>query len=203
MSFASHVNHVVKKAGSALDWLLRTFSIRNAPLTHLYKSYVLPLLEYNSAFWNPHLLKDIDALESVQRRFTKSFPFLRDLSYRARLEALELESLEIRRLRATLILIYNIVHNHILHSSSASSFFRLSAGTSDVNSHCLRGHSLKLFIPRANSGIVHNFAPIRFIYIWNDLPGHVVSAPNIVTFKRLLLKQDLSSYVVGRALRSN
>jgi len=203
LGFSAHVNHVVNKASSALGWLLRTFSIRNAALTHLYKSYVLPLLEYNSAFWNPHLLKDIDALESVQRRFTKSFPFLRDLPYRARLEALQLESLEIRRLRATLILIYNIVQNHILHSSSASSFFQLSTGTLDVNSHCLRGHSLKLFIPRANSGTLQNCAPIRFLHLWNDLTEDVVSAPNVVIFKRLLLKQDLSSSVVGRALRSN
>ena len=75
LGFSAHVNHVVNKASSALGWLLRTFSIRNAPLTHLYKSYVLPLLEYNSAFWNPHLLKDIDALESSNADSQSLFRF--------------------------------------------------------------------------------------------------------------------------------
>ena len=34
-----------------------------------YKSYILPILEYNSTVWFPHLLKDIDNIESVQRNF--------------------------------------------------------------------------------------------------------------------------------------
>ena len=35
-----------------------------------------PLLEYNSVTWSPHLKQDIDAIERVQRRFTKQFAAL-------------------------------------------------------------------------------------------------------------------------------
>ena len=35
-----------------------------------YKSYILPILEYSSAVWSPHLIKNIDNIESVQRNFT-------------------------------------------------------------------------------------------------------------------------------------
>ena len=34
------------------------------------KSYILPILAYDSTVWSPHLIKDIDNIESVQRNFT-------------------------------------------------------------------------------------------------------------------------------------
>jgi len=45
----------------------------------------------------------IDKLENIQRRFTKRFPSLSHLSYLERLRALELEPLELRRLKFDLI----------------------------------------------------------------------------------------------------
>jgi len=33
--------------------------------------YVRPVVEYNSIIWSPSTARDIDAVESVQRRFTK------------------------------------------------------------------------------------------------------------------------------------
>ena len=48
--------------------------------------------------WSPNTLCDIDAVESVQRRFTKRLSGLQGLSYDARLRRLELQSLELRRL---------------------------------------------------------------------------------------------------------
>ena len=48
-------------------------------------------------------------MEAVQRRFTKRLPGLQNLTYLARLKKLNLESLEIRRVRADLILMYKIM----------------------------------------------------------------------------------------------
>ena len=65
--------------------------------------YVRPLLEYCSVIWSPVLVKDINALEIVQRQFTKRMPGMSNLTYPQRLLKLNIESLEIRRLRFDLI----------------------------------------------------------------------------------------------------
>ena len=43
-------------------------------------------------------MKNIIALEGVQRRFTKRLPGMKSLSYHHRLTKLDLESLELRRI---------------------------------------------------------------------------------------------------------
>ena len=72
----------------------------------LYKSMVRPHLDYCIQAWKPHLRKDIDKLEKVQRRATKMIEGLESLGYLERLRILNLTSLETRFLRADLIEVY-------------------------------------------------------------------------------------------------
>ena len=65
--------------------------------------YVRPIVEYNSIIWSPSTARDIDAVESVQRRFTKRLHTLKNLSYRERLKCWNIFSLELRRLHRLLI----------------------------------------------------------------------------------------------------
>ena len=62
-----------------------------------YKAIVRPHLEYCIQAWNPHLRKDVDMLEKIQRRATKLIPELRDLTYEKRLKECGLTTLETRR----------------------------------------------------------------------------------------------------------
>ena len=41
----------------------------------LYKTLVRPLPEYAAPVWNPYLVKDIHAIESVQRRASRSVSY--------------------------------------------------------------------------------------------------------------------------------
>ena len=41
--------------------------------------YVRPIVEYNSIIWSPSTVRDIDAVESVQRRFTKKTSYSKEL----------------------------------------------------------------------------------------------------------------------------
>ena len=74
------------KANRMLGLIKRTLVNRSPRiLTTLYKSLVRPHLEYSTAAWSPHYVKDREMLEKVQRRFTRMVPGLGDLGYEERL----------------------------------------------------------------------------------------------------------------------
>ena len=94
LTFDVHINNVVSRAYARTAMLFRGFSTQNITLLRrAYIMYVCPILEYASNVWNPHLLKHINALERVQRHFTKQITVLRNLSYDERLARLELDTL--------------------------------------------------------------------------------------------------------------
>ena len=73
--------------------------------------------------WNPFLVKDINAIEAVQRRFrpTTRIPSMKNLTYCQRQRELGIESLELRRLRADLLLTSKLVF--VLLDMDVSEFF--------------------------------------------------------------------------------
>ena len=96
--FSTHITKIAAKANGILGRIKRTFTyldVENVRL--LYTSMVRPHLEYAVQSWSPHLKKDIETLEKVQRRATRLVPELSDLPYEDRLKAFKLTSLEDRR----------------------------------------------------------------------------------------------------------
>ena len=127
-----------------------------------HKNYVRPRLDYCSVVWNPVLKKDIKNLAKVQRKFTKRLPGLKQLPYCQRLVRLQLESLELRRLRFDLLFTYKQIFGLI--DLDVSYLFRLRCD----NRNC--GHQYKLFLPSSRSSVRHNFFTYRAAKMWNDLP---------------------------------
>ena len=70
LSWSNHVSNVCSRAKKQMGMLYRRFYCDCEPNT-LKILYVRPLLEYAVPVWDPHLVKDIAALESVQRFATK------------------------------------------------------------------------------------------------------------------------------------
>ena len=90
MKWASHVTACAKKANSRLGFLRR--NLKNSPreLRRVaYISLVRTLMEYSAAVWDPHLVKDIRLLESVQRRAVRWV--MHDYSFRASVTAMQKE----------------------------------------------------------------------------------------------------------------
>ena len=83
------------------------------------------MLEYCSPVWSPVAVTLRNQLESVQRRFTKRLRGFQTLPYDERCALLGLDRLELRRLRADLILCYKIIRGLVL--LSPDSFSRLFA----------------------------------------------------------------------------
>ena len=97
---------------------------------------MLPIIEYASSVWSPHLVTDICKVESVQRKFTNTSAFLAvlrcsHLSYPDRLARLNLDSLVLRRLRHDLILTYKIVFG--LTAMNPEDFFTFANSNHNTN----------------------------------------------------------------------
>ena len=92
-----------------INMINRTFVNKDsAILLRLYQSLVRPKLEYCVQAWRPHVRKDIDLFEKVQKRAIRLIVRDKSLSYYQRLKKLGLTSLETRRLRGDLIEVFKI-----------------------------------------------------------------------------------------------
>ena len=72
-------------------------------MLRLYQTLVRPKLEYCVQAWRPYLKKDIDLLETVQRRATRMMTSDKSLLYTDRLQKFGITTLETRILRGDLI----------------------------------------------------------------------------------------------------
>jgi len=187
LKVASHCSAIVKKARTRAIMIRRCFRSKDIPtLVWAFKVYVRPILEYASPVWSPHLIKDIDLIESVQRRFTKLLPGMYHKPYQERLRILNLQTLELRRLHIDLVLTYALLHN--LHDVDGSRYFTVRGCEKT------RGHPLKLCVNVFKTDCRKYFFCNRIINIWNNLPSDVVLAQSVNVFKRLLQQVDLSSF---------
>ena len=75
----------------------------------LYKTLLRSHLEYGIQFWSPHIRKNVEVLERIQRRFRKMLPGSECMVYDQRLRELGLYTLERRRMRGDLIDVYKIL----------------------------------------------------------------------------------------------
>jgi len=110
LSPSAHVADVVGRAHRRAALILRAFTSQDVRLLlRAFIVYVRPVLEYNTVIWSPYTVHDIEAVESVQRRFTKCLNGFRQFSYEERLRRLDLQSLELRRLHVDIIWCYKVV----------------------------------------------------------------------------------------------
>ena len=135
LSFESHIQIKVNKANQTMGMIRRAFThLDNDTFLCLFKAFVRPQLEYANAAWSPYKVKDITAIENVQRRATKQVPGLRDLPYEERLKQLKLPTLVYRRARGDMIETYKIMCDYNVEISPVF----------EMNMSNTRGNALKL-----------------------------------------------------------
>ncbi|KAH0820961.1 hypothetical protein GEV33_001830 [Tenebrio molitor] len=144
LSWSNHILKITKKANSMLFLLNKVFR-KSSPaiFAKLYKTYVRPVLEFANCVWTPVLQRDIQLLESVQRRATR-VPFGRSRpQYTARLSLMGIPSLSARRVRGDLLVVFRALSSE---QSPIRHLFTLHEGGRT------RGHSLKLLKDSVYSG---------------------------------------------------
>ncbi len=194
LSFREHVEMATRKAHRSLAVLFKCFLTNDkCALLRGYVSYVRPVLEYACTVWNPTLhcrsslscLTSIDKIESVQRLFTRRLFYrcrLAQMSYTQRLKVLNLEPLELRRLKFSLCTVYKILYGLVdLPFSELFEYCQYSA---------TRGHDKKLRCPKFTKDLRRNGFAISIVPVWNDLPQALVSSVSLTTFKKNLHTYD-------------
>ena len=140
--------------------------------------HIRPIIEYCSCVWNTGYQGDLRLLESVQRRWTRHISSVEGLDYADRLRTLNLYSVQGRLIRADLIQCWKIFNGKSL--LVAADLFQLAphSGT--------RGHCYKIFTQASCTDVRKHFFNVCCVSVWNSLPQHVVTAPTLSCFKKLL-----------------
>ena len=175
-SFNNHMDTTVTKAFTKLGILNRVFSVKSQnSILRLYKAFVRPTIEYASVIWSPYTISYQSKVERVQKRMCRIIPGIRDLPYNKQVASLGILSLQARRLRFQLIIMYKMFNNLI--NIDADEIFTLR------NDNRIRGHTLTVNLKFARNNYRLNFFTVSAISFWNKLPQVVVYAPTLTQFK--------------------
>ena len=137
MKVSEQCGIAARKGNQILGLIRRNIAYRDKRLIiPPYMSLVRPHLEYCTQAWRPHMRKDIDKSERVQRRATRLISEISQLSYEERLQQCRLTTLETRRIRGDQIEVFKIMHGY--EGLNKDMFFRIK------NDSITRGHSLAL-----------------------------------------------------------
>lgn len=83
LKFSNHCSNILLKKGYYnIRNVFNTFRGHNNDFYEdMYKTYVRPILEPSCQVWSPHLIGNIDKVDSVQGYFTRKLSGLSHLSY--------------------------------------------------------------------------------------------------------------------------
>ena len=191
LSWLSNIQKIKLKATRLSHIIIKLFKTKHLK-TYItaYKTYIRPILEYNVSVWSPHKIGEIKLAEQVQKTYTRIICKKLNIKYndyKHRLNLLNIESLEYRRVKFDLIQVYKIINNII--DIDCSKFFTFSNYNSIYE---LRRHRFNLKKPPiAKTSIRNYFFSHRVINTWNKLPNYIVSAKSLDNFKHSLNRYDL------------
>ena len=188
LRFSAHYSNIIARAHQRACLIIRCFKSRDPTLLfRAFKVYVRPTLEYCSPVWSPVYKTDIVKIENIQRRFTKKLRGCKNLSYIERLQLLGAQTLELRRLKQDLCIIYKIINKLI--DVDSDTFFTFSSYKRT------RGNSFKLLKPVCiNNTRAFNFS-CRNVNCWNSLPDYCVCAESFNIFKSCINGTDFSKFL--------
>ena len=180
LNWTEHICNIRAKSCKTLGFLRRNLQgCRPDVKSAAYSTMVRPTLEYAATVWDPYQQTHIQSLESVQRRAAR---FVKENFYErspgcvtTMLRDLQWESLETRRLKSRLVMMFKIKHDLI--DVPATSY--LTSGDART-----RGSSYRQ--PTASRDVYkYSFFP-RTIRDWNSLPEEVKGVTSIDGFKEQL-----------------
>ena len=158
LSWAKHIDNVCTKAKRQLGFLHRQFYHAGPPcLMQLYKSLVLPILDYCSCVWDPHFATHENKLESVQALAAKIATKQWNSNYNNLLKLLSWPRLSIRRKKQRVSLCHRSLHHPVLFLHPHPS-------------HLRHNHHMPLFYPKIRTSAHLSSFSVSVLPLWNSLP---------------------------------
>lgn len=179
-----HIDQICKKANSTRAFLQR--NLRGCPREvkeQCYKTFIRPVLEYASTAWDPHTHRsqnNVNRLEAVQNRCVRFVcnDWRRDSSVSHMRNSLDWNTLQERRARMRVTMLYNIINRHIQ--------IPVSLVTPSSSPYNTRGSGIKFLVPHCNTNVYLNSFFPSTVVSWNLLPCSVTSATTVDAFKNRL-----------------
>ena len=206
-SFNQHINRVVDTASDKISMILRTFKSRDPDLMiTLWKSVVIPSLEYCSQLWSPTKKGDIAKLEVLQRKFLRKIAGTYGLNYWERLKKFNIFSLQRRRERYRIIYIWKMLEN-LVPNVGVASVVSLRNGRTSIIPSLKRDASQRIQGLRESSLSVHGARLFNCLpRCLRDMSGKSVDVfkRNLDNFLRLVPDEPLvPGYTAMRSADSN
>ena len=176
MRWTQHIDMLASKGHRSVGFLRRNFSSCSTKAkATTYTTMVRPVLEYASSVWDPHLVRDSQKLEKVQRsasryvfnNYNRTPGTVTNL-----LESLQWDTLEKRREISRLAMIYKIEN-----------------GLVDLNPSCFynkadsRTRGNKIFQERPSNPVFRDSFFPKTLSHWNKLPPRLTQSKTLGTFK--------------------
>ena len=172
---------------SSWKFLRRNLQIQNTKVTEsAYKGLVRPITDYCATIWDPHFQKYKNQLKMVQRRAARFvFNTYQPIAPATNMvNSLGWETLETRRLRARLTMLYKIKNNLLVVAIPLPAIV-----TTPLRSTPRHPHEFDDIYASTES--YKNSFFIRTVKEWNRLPQSIYSKDSLLSFKAAL---SLDSY---------
>ena len=156
----------------------------------LWKSLVIPILDYCSQLWSPSKVGEIQQIEEIQKAFTRKIRYNTKRDYWERLKHYHLYSLQRRRERYRIIYVWKILEGVVPNLSGRSQITSKQSlwfGRLCVISHVSTSTTTKLQRLREGSFCIN--APRLF----NALPSHL---RNLTGVSHMDFKKELDKFLL-------
>lgn len=178
-NFNSHVNDIVRRSFKQFNMLKGLSKMMDGwTIRDLYKCYVLPIIEYSNLSWFSNSSQN-QRIEGIQKKITKYICKKlgkSDLKYPERLNMLNLESIQKRRLIQNLSLLQKIRTNHPSVPSRWHNLF-IFKETRD-------GH--KIETPKLRIELAKKLFFNHIVFTFNDLDRDIRDENDFKKFVKLL-----------------